>query len=178
MANDVKELEYLAKQLEGIRTDAFYKLKSGLEHGNAWDIVSRLNALANTRPMHSLEEEGKIFDVCESEMSTRCLEESEERKEDVNDKNGIMSNRNNNNNNNNSNGHTENMKKALKSMFMRSSKENEDESDGGDDDDDDANDDDDVSDPSDDDIEEKNEEPEPRRVLNFINKIYSEFMMI
>ena len=148
-----------AKQLEGIRTDAFYKLKSGLEHGNAWDIVSRLNALANTRPMHSLEEEGKIFDVCESEMSTRCLEESEERKEDDNDKNGIMSNRNNNNNNNNnnSNGHTENMKKALKSMFMRSSKENEDESDGDDDDDDDTNDDDDVSDPSDDDIEEKNE---------------------
>ena len=46
----------------------FYKIESGFEYGNAWDIVARLNALANTRPMHWLEEEGKIFDVCESEL--------------------------------------------------------------------------------------------------------------
>ena len=58
-----------AKQLEGIRTDTFYKLKSGLEHGNAWDIVSRLDALANTRPMHSLEEEGISYDIVQIGMS-------------------------------------------------------------------------------------------------------------
>ena len=57
-----------ATQFEGIRTDSFYKIESGFEYGNAWDIVARLNALANTRPMHWLEEEGKIFDVCESEL--------------------------------------------------------------------------------------------------------------
>ena len=145
-----------ATQFEGIRTDSFYKIESGFEYGNAWDIVARLNALANTRPMHWLEEEGKIFDVCESELSSRFLDESEDENDDLDDGGSIKMN-DINNDTKKSNNNAVNMKKALKSIFTRSSAENEDDSDGdeGDEDEDDeGNDDADVSDPSDDDNDE------------------------
>ncbi|CAL6357553.1 unnamed protein product [Bathycoccus prasinos] len=145
-----------ATQFEGIRTDSFYKIESGFEYGNAWDIVARLNALANTRPMHWLEEEGKLFDVCESEMSSRFLDESEDGNDDL-DEDGSIKMNDINNDTTKSNNNAVSMKKALKSMFTRSSAENEDDSDGdeGDEDEDDeGNDDADVSDPSDDDDDE------------------------
>ena len=118
-----------ATQFEGIRTDSFYKIESGFEYGNAWDIVARLNALANTRPMHWLEEEGKIFDVRESEMSSRFLDESEDGNDDLDDDGNIKMNDINNDTKNQTTMPLS-MKNALKSMFTRSSAENVDDSDG------------------------------------------------
>ena len=152
--------EMPANQFEGVRTDSFYKLERGFEHGNAWDIVARLNALANTRPMHWLEEEGKIFEVCESEMSSsRFLEEDEQGKDDFNDDDDGCRNVDANKiydskEEETSSSNSESMKKALKSMFTRSSEDIEDDSDGENEPhEDEDNDDADMSDPSDDDDE-------------------------
>lgn len=160
------------KQLGCIRVDSFFKTKSG-EHMNAWDIVTRLNVLANSRPMHWLEDEDRIFKVDESEMENkRVLLENFDEQQQEHDTKGEEDVYNNNNNNSNINNEdddeeqsnkskAESMKKALKTMFL---KNNNTENDGGDSDEDyfatrdndDDDDDDDVSDPSDDDEDENN----------------------
>ena len=111
-----------ATQFEGIRTDS-YKIESGFEYGNAWDIVARLNALANTRPMHWLEEEGKIFDVCKNRNCfSRFLDfVSEDGNDDLDDDGNIRKMNDINNDTKKSNNNAKSMKKALKSMFTRSS---------------------------------------------------------